>query len=299
MVLALSGIAAEGLQNESGIESTTIFKQLEDWENERNVLGIDQVLVIDEAGMVGTRQMHKILEHAHEAGAKVILVGDNEQLQSIEAGGSFRGIIQRTGYLELAEVRRQHVEWQKQTTVEFSGNSKQAERALRMYHHHGHIHELQTRQDAKDQMLEEWANLQLKQKNQMSLMMAYTNRDVNELNQGAREHRKTHGELRGYEHTFMTEKGERHFCAGDRIIFLRNEHSLGVRNGSLGTVENINRGAMTVKLDKGDRVAIDTSMYKDFDHGYAATVHKTQGSTLDHTFVLDRKSTRLNSSHAF
>ena len=285
--IALSGIAAEGLQNESGIESTTIFRQLEDWENERDVLSKDQVLVIDEAGMVGTRQMHKILEHAHEAGAKVILVGDNEQLQSIEAGGSFRGIIQRTGYVELAEVRRQHVEWQKQATVEFSGNSEQAEKALRMYHHHGHIHELQTRQDAKDQMLKEWAETTIsKQKHQISLMMAYTNKDVNELNQGAREHRKTHGELRGYEHTFMTEKGERHFCAGDRIIFLRNEHSLGVRNGSLGTVENINRTAMTVKLDKGDRVAIDTSMYKDFDHGYAATVHKTQGSTLDHTFVL-------------
>ena len=84
--LALSGIAAEGLQNESGIESTTIFRQLEDWENERNVLSKDRILVIDEAGMVGTRQMHKILEHAHDAGAKVILVGDNEQLQSIEAG---------------------------------------------------------------------------------------------------------------------------------------------------------------------------------------------------------------------
>ncbi len=218
----------------------------------------------------------------------MILVGDNEQLQSIEAGGSFRGIIQRTGYVELAEVRIQHVEWQKQATVEFSGNSEQAEKALRMYHHHGHIHELQTRQDAKDQMLKEWANQQQipKQKHETSLMMAYTNRDVTELNQGAREHRKTHGELRGYEHTFMTEKGERHFCAGDRIIFLRNEHSLGVRNGSLGTVENINRTAMTVKLDKGDRVAIDTRMYKDFDHGYAATIHKTQGSTLDQTFVL-------------
>ena len=118
-------------------------------------------------------------------------------------------------------------------------------------------------------------------------MMAYTNRDVNELNQGARQYRKLYGELRGPEHTFMTEKGERNFCTGDRIIFLRNEHSLGVRNGSLGTVENINWGGiLAVKLDKGDRVAIDTSMYKDFDHGYAATVHKTQGSTLDHTFVL-------------
>jgi Ti-type conjugative transfer relaxase TraA len=286
--LALSGIAAEGLQNESGIESTTIFRQLDDWENERNLISKDQILVVDEAGMVGTRQMHKILENAHKAGAKVILVGDNEQLQSIEAGGSFRGIIERTGYVELAEVRRQHVEWQKQATVEFSGNKEQAEKALEMYHDHGLIIELQSRQDAKDRMLKDWANQQQlsKQKHETSLMMAYTNRDVNELNQGAREQRKMHGELQGYEHTFMTEKGERNFCVGDRIIFLRNEHSLGVRNGSLGTVESINREGMSVKLDKGDRVAIDTSIYKDFDHGYAATVHKTQGSTLDHTFVL-------------
>jgi hypothetical protein len=155
-----------------------------------------------------------------------------------------------------------------------------------MYRDHGRIIEIQTRQEAKDQMLKEWAGQQSKQKNQTSLMMAYTNKDVHELNQGAREQRKLHGELRGPEYTFWTEKGERHFCAGDRVIFLRNEHSLGVRNGSLGTVENINRGAMAVKLDKGNRVAIDTSMYKDFDHGYAATVHKTQGSTLDNTFVL-------------
>ena len=120
----------------------------------------DEILVIDEAGMVGTRQMHQVLDHAHEAGAKVILVGDNEQLQSIEAGGSFRGIIQKTGYVELAEVRRQHVDWQKQATVEFSGIREQAEKALEMYQDHGHIHELQTRQEAKEQMLKEWADQQ-------------------------------------------------------------------------------------------------------------------------------------------
>jgi Ti-type conjugative transfer relaxase TraA len=286
--LALSGIAAEGLQNESGIESATIYKQLEDWDNERDKLHREDILVIDEAGMVGTRQMHQILERAHEAGAKVILVGDNEQLQSIEAGGSFRGIIQRTGYAELAEVRRQQVEWQKQATIEFSGKREQTEKALEKYHNHGQIRELQTREDAKEELLKDWADHQAehKHKHGTSLMMAYTNKDVAELNQGARQYRKIHGDLRSAGYTFMTEKGERTFSNGDRIIFLRNERSLGVRNGSLGTVENINRGGiLAVKLDKGDRVAIDTTMYRDFDHGYAATVHKTQGSTLDNTFV--------------
>lgn len=157
-----------------------------------------------------------------------------------------------------------------------------------MYQVNGNIRELTTREEAKDQLLKEWAEHQAehKPKHQTSLMMAYTNRDVGELNQGARQYRKIHGELRGPGYTFMTEKGERTFSAGDRIIFLRNEHSLGVRNGSLGTVESISKGVLAVKLDKGDRVAIDTTMYRDFDHGYAATVHKTQGSTLDRTFVL-------------
>jgi Ti-type conjugative transfer relaxase TraA len=283
--LALSGIAAEGLQNESGIPSTTIYKQLDDWDHGREKLRPKEVLVIDEAGMVGTRQMHQVLGYAREAGAKVIMVGDNEQLQSIEAGGSFRGIIQQTGYVELAEIRRQHIDWQKQATVEFSGKQEQAEKALDMYQVHGHIKEHDSRQDAKDQMLADWAHDNQHHQG-TSLMMAYTNRDVADLNKGAREHRKTQGQLKGPEHTFMTERGERDFSSGDRIIFLRNEHSMGVRNGSLGTVEQVRRGALMVKLDKGDRVAIDATMYKDFDHGYAATVHKTQGSTIDHTYVL-------------
>lgn len=283
--LALSGIAAEGLQNESGIKSTTIYRQLSEWSNDRDRLNKEEILVIDEAGMVGTRQMHQIMEYAHEADAKVILVGDNEQLQSIEAGGSFRGIIQRTGYVELADVRRQKIEWQKEATIEFSGKQEQADKALDMYKAHEKVKELPTRHEAKDQLMEEWAKYQAESRHRTSLMMAYTNRDVAELNQGARQHRKILGQLRGAEYTFMTEKGERYFCAGDRIIFLRNEHSLGVRNGSLGTVENISKVVMTVKLDKGDRVAFDAVMYRDFDHGYAATVHKTQGSTIDRTFV--------------
>jgi len=284
--LALSGIAAEGLQNESGIKSTTIYRQLQDWSNDRDRLNNEEILVIDEAGMVGTRQMHQILEYAHEAKAKVILVGDNEQLQSIEAGGSFRGIIQRTGYVELADIRRQKIDWQKEATIEFSGKKEQAEKALDLYHQHGSIKELLTREEAKEQLLKDWAKHQTEPEKKTSLMMAYTNKDVSDLNRGARFQRKVHGHLRGAEHTFMTERGERTFSSGDRIIFLRNEHSIGVRNGSLGTVEKISKGIMAVKLDKGDRVALDASMYRDFDHGYAATVHKTQGSTLDRTFVL-------------
>jgi Ti-type conjugative transfer relaxase TraA len=284
--LALSGIAAESLQNESGIPSKTIHRQLLDWNNDRARLGKNEILVLDEAGMVGTRLMHEVLGHAREAGAKVVLVGDNEQLQSIEAGGSFRGIIHRTGYVELADVRRQKIEWQKDATREFSGRKDQVEKAIEMYRDHGSTNEHMTKEEAKDQLMKDWADYRTNNKQRTSLMLAYTNRDVADLNLGARQYRKLSGDLCGAEYTIMTEKGERKFCAGDRILFLRNESSLGVRNGTLGTIEKINRGSMAVKLDKGDMVAFDIHMYKDFDHGYAATVHKTQGSTIDRTFVL-------------
>lgn len=281
--LALSGIAAESLQSESGIQSKTIHRQLFDWNNDRDLLSNKDIIIVDEAGMVGTRLMHEVLGNAHEADAKVILVGDNEQLQSIEAGGSFRGIIQETGYVELSEVRRQNVEWQKEATKEFSGEKDQVENALEIYRNHGNIQEHLTKEEAKEQLMKDWT----RERGQgTSLMMAYTNKDVADLNQGAREYRKSVGELRGAEHSFSTEKGGRSFAAGDRIIFLRNEVSMGVRNGALGTVERLNSGSMEVKLDKGDKVVFDTHMYKDFDHGYAATVHKTQGATLDRTFVL-------------
>ena len=90
--VALSGIAAENLESGSGIASRTIASMEHGWEQGRDRLGARDILVIDEAGMVGTRQLERVLSHAAEAGAKVVLVGDPQQLQSIEAGAAFRSI---------------------------------------------------------------------------------------------------------------------------------------------------------------------------------------------------------------
>src|SRR3546814_12060555 len=93
---ALSGIAAEGLENGSGIASRTIASMEHGWSQGRDMLGPRDILVIDEAGMVGTRQMERVLSHAADAGAKVVLVGDPPQLQAIEAGAAFRVIHERS-----------------------------------------------------------------------------------------------------------------------------------------------------------------------------------------------------------
>jgi hypothetical protein len=71
--------------------------------------------VVDEAGMVGSRQMERVLSAA-DAGAKVVLVGDPEQLQAIEAGGAFRAVAERVGSVEITAVRRQREGWQQEAT---------------------------------------------------------------------------------------------------------------------------------------------------------------------------------------
>src|SRR5271166_2835659 len=85
---ALSGIAAENLHRESGVESRTLASWEKAWRDGREQLARRDVLVIDEAGMVGSKQLERIVSHAADGAAKVVLVGDAEQLQPIEAGAA-------------------------------------------------------------------------------------------------------------------------------------------------------------------------------------------------------------------
>src|SRR3546814_6018902 len=113
---ALSGIAAENLEGGSAISSRTIASLEYQWDQGRELLTNRDVLVIDEAGMIGTRQMERVLSAAEQAGAKVVLVGDPEQLQAIEAGAAFRSLAERHGAAEITTIRRQHEDWPRDAT---------------------------------------------------------------------------------------------------------------------------------------------------------------------------------------
>jgi Ti-type conjugative transfer relaxase TraA len=282
---ALAGIAAENLQVSSGIHSRTLASYELAWGNGRDPLTQRDVLVIDEAGMLGTRQLERVLSAAEKAHAKVILVGDPEQLQAIEAGAPFRGLTAAHGMTELTQVRRQRHAWQRTATQALSAG-KTAD-ALNAYDKKGGIVPVERREDARSALLARYA-YDYKQKSQGSqLILAYTRDEVSELNSQVRTWREQTGQL-GKSQEIATERGKKLFAPNDRIRFLRNERDLGVKNGSLGTVERIERGVLQIKLDGdlGTRVAVDTKFYKHFDHGYAATVHKAQGSTVDRTYVL-------------
>ena len=109
------------------------------------------------------------------------------------------------------------------------------------------------------------------------------------LNQAARQKLAERGELGESDfHRSQTERGARQFADNDRILFLQNERGLGVKNGSLGTVEKAaSRDSLAVRSRRrAAESKVDLKTYAHVDHGYAATVHKTQGMTVDRTHVL-------------
>ncbi len=282
---SLSGIAAENLQTASGIQSRTLASFEWAWNQQRDTLSQKDVLVIDEAGMVGTKQLERILVEADRAHAKVVLVGDPEQLQAIEAGAAFRGIVGQVGMAEMTDVRRQKTAWMRAATQALS--SGRTGEALGAYESHGGIVAALTRAEARAQLLARWAADQKDNPKASQLILAYTRDDVREINAQAREIRKSRNEL-GQSQAIETTRGQREIAVHERIMFLRNEKSLGVKNGTLGTVERIERGTLQVRLDgeAQTRVLVETRDYQDLDYGYASTIHKSQGTTVDKAYVL-------------
>jgi len=286
---ALAGKAAEGLEESSGIRSRTLASFEHSWERGRDMLSARSVLVIDEAGMVGSRQLSRVLAEADRAGAKVVLVGDPEQLQPIGPGAAFRAVAERAGFVELGEIRRQREGWQRQASVDFArhrtaeGMSAYAERgAIRFETDVGAartaiVGDLITDMDARPEG--------------SRLVLTHRRADVAELNDQVRAVRQGRGELQG-EHLYQTTEGERAFAAGDRILFRENNRDLGVKNGMLGTVERAEPDRLEVRLDTakgpgtGRSVSVSMADYAAVDHGYATTIHKAQGVTVDRTYVL-------------
>ncbi|MEP9350000.1 Ti-type conjugative transfer relaxase TraA [Xanthobacter sp. KR7-225] len=281
--VALSGISAENLEGGSGIASRTIASMEHGWAQGRDMLTSRDVLVIDEAGMVGTRQLERVLSHAAEAGAKVVLVGDPQQLQSIEAGAAFRSIHERHGGAEISEVRRQREDWQRDATRDLA--TGRTGDAIHVYERHGMVHAAPTREQARGELIDRWNRDRQANPDATRIILTHTNAEVRELNEAARDRMRGAGELGADVHV-AAERGARTFAPGDRIMFLQNERSLGVKNGTLGTVEQVSAHSMIVRTDDGRDVAFDLKDYNKIDHGYAATIHKAQGMTVDRTRVL-------------
>ena len=278
---ALAGKAADGLREGSRIESRTIASLEWAWAQGKDRLAPRDVLVIDEAGMIGSLQLGRVLAEARKAGAKVVLVGDGKQLQPIEAGAPFRAIANRIGFAEIGTIRRQREQWAREASMDFAkGHGRDG---LSAYRERGHVRFEASREAAKAAIARDW--MAGRKDGEEVIVLAHTRADVGDLNEAIRRARAGAGEL-GEAAAFQTGQGKREFAAGDRIVFLKNDRELGVKNGTLGRVEEAAAGLLVVVLDNGERRTVEAHAYAAVDHGYAVTIHKAQGATVDRAFVL-------------
>lgn len=281
---ALAGKAAEGLEKEAGIVSHTLSSWELRWQNGRDALDVKTVMVIDEAGMIASRQMATFVEAASRSGAKLVLVGDPDQLQPIEAGAAFRAIVERIGYAELDTIYRQKAQWMRDASLDFA-RGRIAD-ALSAYRRQGRILGSELKAQAIENLIADWNRDYDPTKS--SLILAHLRRDVRTLNDMARGKLIERGLLEPG-HAFRTEDGERRFAVGDQVVFLRNEGSLGVKNGMIGKVMEAAPRRFVAEIGEGSdrqRVEVDQRFYRNVDHGYATTIHKAQGATVDRVKVL-------------
>lgn len=276
---ALSAQAARELRDQAGIETETIAKLKQRLERGHQ-LEPDSVLIVDEAGMVGVRDLKLLADFADKAGAKLLLVGDDRQLPEIEAGGGFRAIADRYGAIELKEVRRQDRDWDRRalnalrdgTTADFA----------EAYVDHGRIETADTAPALRQKLTLDW--WEAKRTGADARMIAMRRADVSDLNQRGRQQMRDAGRLEGHD----VQIGDRLFAKGDEVVIGKNDKHLGVINGDRAQVLAATDEHLDVKTDKGDKLRLPRTFIEDghVDYGYATTAHKAQGATFDKAFVL-------------
>lgn len=283
---ALAAETARTLQRESGIESYTVTQLMADINDpEHGGLAKDTVVVVDEASMVGTRQLAPLLEAAARDGAKVVLVGDDHQLPEIDAGGAVRGLKERAPAVELVDNRRQRHAWERYALDRLRGG--EIAKAIAEYQSRDAVVVGDNADEVRRQLVNDWwaARQQTSDAATQPVIIAARHVDVDRLNDQARALRVANGELGDQ----SVEIGGREFAVGDRVVAMKNSRGLGVRNGTRGTISEVDPGrrSLSVQTDEGAQVELPESyVTRRVRHAYALTGHKAQGKTVSQAFVL-------------
>ena len=288
--LAPTNAVAQDLKASGFQEAGTVHAALFALKNGRTEWDRHTVVIVDEAAMLDARITGELLAATRTSGAKLILAGDDRQLASIERGGLFTELKARHGSAEITEVARQKVDWQRRVAQDLAEGRFGA--AVAAYDQAGAITWTQDQDQARTALVEAWQRDTAAEPAAKRFVFAYTNRDVDALNAELRQVRRDRGELSGPEIALETKHGPAVFAIGDRVQFTDTDKKAGIYNGNAGTITAIDErsGRLSAVLDapvhgKGREVAWSASEFAGFRHGYAGTIYKGQGKTLDHTYL--------------
>lgn len=275
--------AATALGPLTGRPATTIARFLLD--ADRSPLPAGTVVLVDEASMVGTRDLARIASHVQRAGGMLKLIGDPDQHGSIETGGMFRTLAARQGdrLVELVGNNRQTDPGDRTAIERYRGGF--VDNALARYDAAGKIVRSPTAAASFDAIVTDWWTAA--SAGGTDPMIAGPNAVRAALNRRARAHMKAHGLLDDP----SVDAAGRELAVGDWIVTRRNDRRLTsatgahVKNGSAGVVVAINvaRRSVVVEFAKEGRITLPPS-YLDaghVDYGYARTTYGVQGATLE------------------
>jgi hypothetical protein len=302
--VAPTGIATMSLEAEGFEETATVDRLLAELDRHgaSEVLGSRGVLVVDEAGMVGSRKLARLLDHARNARAKVVLVGDDRQLAAIDAGGGFRALRLRLGVSELVDNRRQLHEWERETLEMVRGGL--VDEAVDAYREHGRLVAVETKFELTLALVKDWWQAQQDaagDPDREGVILAWQRGEVDRLNTICQQIMADHGRL-GAE---RLQVGDRQLGVGDRVVCGRNALAqLGVANGTRGTVValDLQQRTLTLRVDGGQAREVTLPAWyldghlrwgwrpdqrrRSVDLAYATTGHKAQGLTRWRALVL-------------
>ena len=282
---AVAAVTARRLEAATGIGCASIAKLLTDLDNHDERLPAGTVVVVDEASMVGTRDLHRLLTHTHAASGKLVLVGDPAQLPEIDAGGLFAALASRATPLQLTTNRRQHHGWEAQALLDLRDG--RIDSALDAYVSHDRVHVLPDVEQTRVGVARDYTcRIDSGAATGDVVVLASTRDDVAALNGAIRAQLRDAGRLGADLVTVGIDEEQRSYAPGDLVLVTRNDHTLGLLNGTRATLAAVDGGQLTLRTDDGSDTTVPARWaVEHLDHGYAMTVHKAQGLTCTTTLV--------------
>jgi conjugative relaxase-like TrwC/TraI family protein len=279
--------AANVLRSE-GLDATSVARLLAELDGGRGRLARNSVLLVDEAGMVDSATLARLIDHARAADAKLVLVGDPAQLGEIEAGGLFAAIVARTEPVVLDQVVRHEYNIDREGARRIrDGHGAEA---IEVYRSAERVVVSADPESRREAMVADWWRSFAEGKD--AVMVAKRNVEVERLNALARELMKAEGRLGDAEIAV----GDDRFAVGDQVITRVNDHRAGIYNRERWQVDAIDSdGVDLVGVDTDRRVTVGADYLgrenqKDgapaLQHAYAATTYQAQGSTVDRAYVM-------------